>query len=38
MRSAFKRGGDVVVERGDFFQLHAGRRMQFVARDRRALW
>src|ERR1017187_2375446 len=25
-----ERGGDVVGERGDFFQLHAGRRMQFV--------
>ena len=33
----FERGGDVVVERGDLFQLHAGRRMQFVARDGRAL-
>ena len=33
-----ERGGDVIVERGDFFQLHAGRGMQFVTRDRRALW
>ena len=31
-----ERGGDVVGERGDFFQLHAGRGMQFVARDGRA--
>ena len=32
----FQRGGDVVVERGNFFQLHTGRWMQFVAGDRRA--
>ena len=31
-----ERGGDVVGKRGDFFQLHARRRMQFVARDGRA--
>ncbi len=31
-----QRRGDVVDERGDFFQLHARRGMQFVARDRRA--
>jgi hypothetical protein len=31
-----ERGGDVVRERGDLFQLHAGRGMQFVARDGRA--
>ena len=32
-----ERGGDVVAERGDFFQLHAGRGMQFVTRDGGAL-
>jgi len=31
-----ERGGDVVRERGDFFQLHPGRGMQFVAGDGRA--
>ena len=30
-----ERGGDVVVQRGDLFQLHAGRRMKFVPRDGR---
>jgi hypothetical protein len=30
-------GRDVVVERRDFLQLHAGRGMQFVTRDRRTL-
>ena len=33
----FDRGGDVIVERADFFKLHARRRMKFVARDGRAL-
>ena len=32
----FQRGGNVVIESGDFFELHAGRWMQFVAGDRRA--
>ena len=32
-----ERRGDIVVERGNFFQLHAGRRMQFIAGDGRAL-
>ncbi len=31
-----ERGGDVVAQRGNFFQLHAGRGMQLVARDGRA--
>ena len=31
-----ERGGNIVGERGDFFQLHAGRRMQFITRDGRA--
>ena len=32
----FQRGRDVIVERGDFFQLHAWRRVQLVTGDRGA--
>ena len=34
----FERGGDVVAQRGDLFQLHARRRVQFIAGNGRALW
>ena len=33
----FKGSGDVVAERGDFFEANAGSRVQFVARDGWAL-
>ena len=36
MRSALSAAAMLLRERGDFFQLHAGRGMQFVARDGRA--
>ena len=36
MRSALSAAAMLLLERGDFFQLHAGRGMQFVARDGRA--